>query len=123
MDIPPALTRKCGKGGEMILRWEDPGTREKYAVRVPRGVGLPKNPAVSMGPGEGRPEAGQAAFFPAPNAIRAAPLGESKRLRRPKMGFLVTRGGKIFICEQKNGGPGRLIAEVLPGFLKGMQKR
>ena len=105
-----------------ILRWEDPKTKATYAVRVPKTVKLPKNPVVSTKLGENPLKGESAVSIILPQAIRIAPPTEPKRFFRITMGFLITKRGRIFICEPKEGGPDRLIAEVLPGFLKGVKR-
>jgi hypothetical protein len=86
-------------------------------------VKLPSNPVVSLKLGE-NPLNGEAAVsIIAPQAIRIAPPTEPRRFSRITVGFLVTEHGRTFIYEPKDGEPEHLIAKILPGFLKGMQRK
>ncbi len=105
-----------------ILRWEDPKTKATYAVRVPKTVKLPKNPVVSTKLGENPLKGESAVSIILPQAIRIAPPTEPKRFFRITMGFLITKRGRTFIYELKDGEPEHLIAEILPGFLKGVKR-
>jgi len=121
--MPVSKPRGKKKSEVAILRWEDPRTKESYAVRVPKTVKLPKTPVVSTKLGENPLNGESTVSIISPQAIRIAPPTEPRRFSRITVGFLVTEHGRTFIYEPKDGEPEHLIAKILPGFLKDIQRK